>query len=268
LYIDLKDIFAKADEFQNKKIEWIGAWRLGARLLPMLPAYVQLGFGRNGIDYWGLAAGVTFPLSNEGRKITALYQYNIKTEGNLASAHSLYLVMNLGKQRKERELAVKHEPPVQQVLQGSEYSRGSAELDSLRKIKGITIENDSGSVKITAAEVAVHFKSGSSNLPEEAQKALAEIAKFLRTFPNNSVSIEGHTDSDPITGQLKSLYPDNKALSKARAEKVKEYFVGTEKLPGQLFATVGWGESKPLASNDSKEGKSKNRRVVIIVKTQ
>jgi flagellar motor protein MotB len=266
LDIDLKDILANADEFRNQTIEWIGAWRLGVRILPMLPVYVQLGFGRNVIDYWGLAGGISVPLANDAGKITVLYQYNLKTEGDWASAHTIYLLMNIGKHRKEAETISKQRPQQQRFI--SEPSRSSAELDSLRKIEGITIEQDSNAVKITAAEVAVHFKSGSSNLPEEALKALGEIAKFLKTYPDHSVSIEGHTDSDPITGQLKSIYPDNKALSKARAEKVKEYFVVTEKLPEQLFTTVGWGESKPLVSNDTKEGKSKNRRVVIIVKTQ
>jgi flagellar motor protein MotB len=257
--IDLKDILASRKEFDARKIEWIGACRVGARVLPMLPLYLQMGFGRNVIDYWGLAGGVCVPLADDGRNFSAFYQYNMKTEGVLASAHTVYVMMNFGKHRE------KSPPPSASAPRNADRSN---ELDSLRQVEGITVEEGRESVKITAAEVAVHFVSGSSELPPEAVKALGEIARFLRKYPNHPVNIEGHTDSDPIVGQLKERYPDNKALSKARAEKVKEYFTKTEKLPEPMFTTVGWGESKPIASNETKEGKYKNRRVVIIVKTQ
>jgi flagellar motor protein MotB len=218
-----------------------------------------MGFDKNFIGYWGLAGGVSVPYAEAGRNISVLYQYNCKTEGYWASSHTIYLVMNLGKHREK--LIAQPPPPIPK-------DTGYASiLDSLRKVKGITVEEEKEFVKITAAEVAIHFESGSSNLPAAAINALAEITQFLKKFPNFPVSIEGHTDSDPIVGRLLSRYPDNKALYKARAEKVKEYFIVTEKLPEQLFTTVGWGETKPIASNDTEEGKTINRRVVIIVKT-
>jgi flagellar motor protein MotB len=215
---------------------------------------------------------VNVPLGDKDHSVQVLYQYNLKTEGDLASAHTLYVVATIGKPRDKlwarlhpapKPATVQPKPlPPQEALTGAEA------LDSLRKIEGITIEEGQAGVKITAAEVAVHFGSGSSYLPPEAIKVLAGIARFVKNYPNRPVSIEGHTDADPITGRLKLRYPDNAALSKARAEKVKEYFVATEKLPQQLFTTVGWGEKKPLVPNNTPENKSKNRRVVIIVKTQ
>jgi flagellar motor protein MotB len=265
LDVDLKDFLATTDEFGgDKKVEWTAAWRGGAWLRRVLGGYLQLGFGSNVLEYWGIAAGVRLPVSNTGPKVTVLYQYNMKTEGQLASAHTAYMIVQFGKNRKDLwgpRLAALAKRAVRDST--AERRRG---MDRLRKIRGINIEEEQEYVRITADEVAVHFKSGSCDLPLEAIPALKEIADFLREYPDHDVSIEGHTDSDPITGHLKEVFIDNATLSKARAVKVMEYFIVTEKLPAHLFGAAGWGETKPIVPNDTPANKYKNRRVVLIIK--
>ena len=95
---------------------------------------------------------------------------------------------------------------------------------------------------------------------------LKEIVAFLKTCPNHPVLIEGHTDNDPIIGKLREKFQDNTALSQARCQAVKDYFVKTENLPEELFTAIGYGESRPLVPNDSRENKRINRRVLVIVK--
>jgi flagellar motor protein MotB len=268
LEMDIKDFWANADEFQDmndasraaKELEWGIAWRLGALIKRFFKVYLQLGFDENIVEYWGLAGGVKIPLAHKGKNISTLYQYNLKTEGTLASAHTVYLFVNFENPFQERWGKEGRDSVAEDRSDQKEES-----LNDLKQIIGLEIMEGDEYVRITAEEVALHFKSGSSELPRKCIQVIKKIARLLRAYPDNPVSIEGHTDSDPITGRLKRKYPDNQTLSKARAEKVKEYFVIQEQLPEKLFTTRGYGDSKPIASNDTKEGKYKNRRVVITI---
>lgn len=98
------------------------------------------------------------------------------------------------------------------------------------------------------------FKIGSAVLSQEAQVQFASAAKFI-VQKNINVRIEGHTDS---TGDLKT----NEALSKARAEAVKVYLV-EKGVSADRITTNGFGSSKPIADNNTTEGRAKNRRVEI-----
>ncbi|MEO0157766.1 MAG: OmpA family protein [candidate division WOR-3 bacterium] len=138
-------------------------------------------------------------------------------------------------------------------------------LEALQKIEGLKIEEQKEFIKITAGEKAIRFASGSADLPVEGIIVLKKVSRFLASYPKYPVSIEGHTDNVPISERLKAKYPDNQALSEARAKAVRDYFVLVEGLPGNLFTYKGYGESKPVASNDSEEGRSANRRVEIII---
>jgi len=261
LDLDMRDFWSKTREFQDagslssvaQKLEWGANWRIGAWIMKMAGLYFQLGFDERGAEYWGLAGGARMPLT-EGQNISMFYQYNIKTEGDWASSHTVYLLMNIGKHRDSqgaREGGALGERP---------------ELADLKRILGIRVEDDKESYKIVAEEVAIHFESGSAQMTPEAIKALQGIARFVRAYPDHPVRIEGHTDNDPISGKLKEKYPDNLSLSKARAEQVKNYLVTTENIPGKSFTTVGFGDTRPLVPNDTKENKYKNRRVIIVVR--
>ena len=287
LDIDLKDFWAKKDEFrlpddvagEKKRLEWGAAWRLGAWFRQLIGGYLLLGFGEQAVEYWGLAGGVKVPLPEKATTITALYQYNLKTEGENASSHTFYLIAEIGKKPPNRKLpeTVKHplagrntnEQPPKDGIQSENDEKGhedSLRVNKLKEIEGLKIEEEEKYVRITAEELAIHFASGSAELPLDGRMVLKKITRFLNAYPDHPVDIEGHTDSDPITGSLKSKYHDNMALSKARAENVKQYFIKEEHLPESLFTAEGFGDSRPVVPNTTKENKRKNRRVVIIVK--
>ena len=105
------------------------------------------------------------------------------------------------------------------------------------------------------------FDPGSAIIKTEAKAVLDEIAVSLSTL-DNPIVIEGHTDSTPIKNEK---YPSNWELSTARATNIISYLTQKHMLsPGKLSA-VGYGEYMPIAKNDDFVGRSKNRRVDIII---
>ncbi|WP_299053806.1 DUF5723 family protein [uncultured Polaribacter sp.] len=109
--------------------------------------------------------------------------------------------------------------------------------------------------KLNVFEKNILFDSGKSTIKVVSMGVLNEIVKILRKYPNTKFSIEAHTDS--IGKEI-----SNQKLSEFRATVVKDYLVEKGVSSSRLIAT-GFGERKPIASNTSKAGRSKNRRVEI-----
>jgi flagellar motor protein MotB len=262
LDLDLRDFWARVEDFKadgdlrsaGKDLEWGLSTRAGYWILNTFAIFGQLGFDERGVEYWGLAGGIRIPLKKNLGTITSFYQYNIKTEGSLASSHTIYLLWSFGKSRKEMWK--------KQITDTTQTDL----LSKLKEIRGLKVEEEKEYIRITATQIAVNFASGSADLPPDAIPVLKEIVAFLKTYPNHPVLIEGHTDNDPIIGKLREKFQDNTALSQARCQAVKDYFVKTENLPEELFTAIGYGESRPLVPNDSRENKRINRRVLVIVK--
>jgi OmpA-OmpF porin, OOP family len=101
------------------------------------------------------------------------------------------------------------------------------------------------------------FDSGSAQIRAESYKTLADIGQLLTDSPALRLSIEGHTDSDGAEDA-------NLTLSQNRAAAVKTYLGATYKIDGARLETKGWGEAKPIAPNDTPEGKAMNRRVELV----
>lgn len=127
----------------------------------------------------------------------------------------------------------------------------------------INFQNIEGGFKITFGH-GMLFRSGSAALRDEARPFLADIAKFIRVS-GYQVFVDGHADSVPIHTDS---YPTNEALSLARAYTIVEYLTKEEGLSAQLLAVAGYGESRPVATNSTEEGRAKNRRVEMIFKNQ
>ncbi|MGH7567240.1 MAG: OmpA family protein, partial [Gemmatimonadota bacterium] len=134
-----------------------------------------------------------------------------------------------------------------------------------------------GALKDLAAEVTeteirialsadVLFDFDRSDIKQEAEPSLRNVATILKEKPDARVSIEGHTD-----GKGADAY--NQTLSEARAASVKQWLVTNAQVNGANITTRGWGKSRPIAENtkpdgsDDPEGRAKNRRVEIVVRT-
>jgi len=104
----------------------------------------------------------------------------------------------------------------------------------------------------------IQFKHNSDEPTEQGRKILGELGQALasKTLSGSSFLICGHTDSD-------GLEKYNLELSRKRAERVKKYLAKEHKIPGKNLKVEGIGEAQPVASNETAEGKAKNRRVEI-----
>jgi len=123
----------------------------------------------------------------------------------------------------------------------------------------------------------IQFEHGSSKLTDESKSTLDRLAKDLREHANYNVNVEGHTSNGYRTWKYKKVPSSvkgeesikrylNTKISQKRANTVKKYLVsiGTD---SAVITAIGHGPDKPKASNDTKEGRAKNRRVEIIIDT-
>jgi type VI secretion system peptidoglycan-associated protein len=123
----------------------------------------------------------------------------------------------------------------------------------------VTVEEDAQTVRVRTT-VGQLFRSGSDVLEAGREPLFHRIGRAIEE-EKGSVTIEGHADSDRVASLQ---FPDNMALSQARAETVGK-LVRTDLSDPARVTTKGLGETVPIASNDNAAGKSQNRRVEIIV---
>jgi chemotaxis protein MotB len=108
------------------------------------------------------------------------------------------------------------------------------------------------------------FAKGRATMTPAGTSLVKRIGVALRKFRPQSVEVAGHTDSTPVKYDSRRPFKDNSELSRARAEHAGKALikggVGVERVK-----TVGYADSRPIATNDTEEGRSKNRRVEIVV---
>jgi chemotaxis protein MotB len=115
-------------------------------------------------------------------------------------------------------------------------------------------------LQISIQDVAL-FESGKATLRTDSLKVLDHLASVLSGL-NNEIRIAGHTDNLPINTPE---FPSNWELSTQRSLTVMKYLLKTGHLQPHRFSTIGHGEYRPIASNDTNEGRAKNRRVEILI---
>jgi chemotaxis protein MotB len=128
--------------------------------------------------------------------------------------------------------------------------------------KGLTVEQKNGKVYVSM-ENKLLFSSGSWAVNADGKKAVVEVGKVLANNPDIAVLIEGHTDNVPYAGS--GAIADNWDLSTKRATAIVGIFRENKGINPQNLTAAGRGEFAPLTMNDSPDGKSKNRRIEIIL---
>jgi OmpA-OmpF porin, OOP family len=106
----------------------------------------------------------------------------------------------------------------------------------------------------------IRFESGRSNIEVDSAGLLDHLIEIALRCPATNIEVAGHTDTDGDGAT-------NQALSEKRAQAVVDYLVRAG-LPASRFSAVGYGSTKPVAVNDTDEGKAKNRRIEFVVKDQ
>ena len=130
--------------------------------------------------------------------------------------------------------------------------------------KGLTVTEKDGKVYVSM-ENKLLFESGSWTVGAEGKKAVDLVGKVLGDNPEISVLIEGHTDNDKITGTIGGGVENNWDLSTKRATAIVNILSANAKVKKENLTAAGRGEYAPLLSNETAEGKAKNRRIEIIL---
>lgn len=111
---------------------------------------------------------------------------------------------------------------------------------------------------------AILFDSGSANIKSSGKKVIQQIASEIQAA-GKRIRVEGHTDSDPVVRSIDKFPYGNLQLSTARANEVAHALITDGKIEAARVSVAGYGEFRPIVSNDSSENKRKNRRVEIVV---
>ena len=134
------------------------------------------------------------------------------------------------------------------------------ELKKLSQIPGVQVSQKKEGVYLTLADKLL-YDVGQADLKPDALPILDRVAQVL-TSTSFDLRVEGHTDNVPIHTLQ---FPSNWELSTTRAVSVIRYLVEVKKIPPARLSAVGYGEFKPMASNETSEGRQSNRRVEMVL---
>jgi chemotaxis protein MotB len=164
-------------------------------------------------------------------------------------------------ERLKKDLAMYQEQANKEV---AEKKRLMDELDKLARAigHGATVRETPEGPVIQLPEMIL-FDSGMANLKPEGEAALRKIADHLNANPNEGLRIDGHTDSDPIV-RTKYMWDTNHHLAAGRALSVFKY-LASQGISEKRLYIAAYGPNRPVASNNSDDGKRKNRRVEFLL---
>jgi len=162
--------------------------------------------------------------------------------------------------------------PVERQLSGDQpiriWSQDPGQLDSqrgdrleVRKVPSEKVET----VKLKNVVPPIRFASGVADIPPSYVDMLAKALEGVRYRKNVRVHFVGHADTQPLSDALARVYGDNAGLSRERAGQVAEYFKKALSLPPEAITYEWAGDTQPVASNLTEEGRAQNRRVEVEV---
>jgi len=158
--------------------------------------------------------------------------------------------------QQQTQLAQQQAQAAQQQAQQAESDRQQMRARLLEQLNQVLETRDTARGLIVSMP-DVLFDTGSANLKPTAKERLAKVAGILIAYPDIRVEIDGYTDS---TGSDAF----NMQLSEQRSESVRSY-LSSQGVSQNVITTQGFGESNPIASNDTASGRQQNRRVELVV---
>ncbi|MFH1416408.1 MAG: OmpA family protein [Elusimicrobiota bacterium] len=109
------------------------------------------------------------------------------------------------------------------------------------------------------------FPLGESEVQKEGKQVLDRVGNILAKIKDKQIRIEGHTDNVPIGATLKGKYPTNWELSTARATNIARYLIDKAGIDPKFISVAGYADTKPIDTNDTVDGRMKNRRIEIVL---
>ncbi len=194
-----------------------------------------------------------------GDKVTALLLRQGQLENELSDQERHASLLQEEVTRLEAELG--GQSRARDRLQ-AELARQQRLKDRVRKVESMFRPEEAQVVRMEDRLVlrllALNFRSGKADIVADHETVLAKLMEALSLFPETPIIVEGHTDA---YGQDLT----NLELSNRRAEAVMQFLLNNSPLSPALLTSVGYGESKPIANNETAEGRKKNRRIDVVL---
>ena len=200
-----------------------------------------------------LTAKLVAYFENQANELQALQQEKAESEVRIADMEEELRALDerLGGATAERAALVQRleaQARVKQQFEQVEKLFGSEEARVFRQGNTVILRL-----------VGLSFDSGASQIKPANFDLLGKVEKAIDIFPRSELIIEGHTDShggDDL----------NQKLSQERAESVQQYMINAMRIPTYRLIATGYGETRPVASNETAAGRARNRRIDIVIK--
>ncbi|MGE0469521.1 MAG: OmpA family protein [Nitrospira sp.] len=136
-------------------------------------------------------------------------------------------------------------------------------LEDQIKKGSVALEQRENTLTLTLASGGL-FASGEATMTQEGTSLLEQIGTIVQKFSYQSIEVAGHTDSIPVKNDPRRTFRDNSELSQARAEHASQALINSGVEVDRVKA-VGYADTRPIATNETRAGRSKNRRVEIMI---
>ena len=141
------------------------------------------------------------------------------------------------------------------------FEKDEGDRKELREV----VEQEVTTIKLDNMVPPIHFGLGQIEITGDYLKMLRDVLDGMRGHANVRLHFVGHADTLPLRGELINIYGDNIGLSRERAGTVAEYCQRALNLPPEAISYEGLGDTRPVASNETDEGRQRNRRVEVQV---
>jgi len=180
------------------------------------------------------------------QKVTAAEQQKAAVQQQVGSLQQEKAALMASNQQQQKQY--------QELVQGlsKEVEKGQLQVKQYKNMLSVDLAEQ------------IFFDSGRAMLKKGGKEVLKKVGEALKGYENKIIRVVGHTDNVPLAKSLQNIYPSNWELSVARATNVVRYLqeVG---IPPERMVPSGRAEYDPVASNDTPEGRQKNRRIEIML---
>jgi chemotaxis protein MotB len=173
-------------------------------------------------------------------------------------------VENLAKQLEEEVARVSQEKEAEMKRLKEAQNELVEELKGEIEQKQIQITQLADRLSVSMVD-QILFPSGEAELTPEGLKVIERVGNIIKGVKDKIIRVEGHTDNVPIHPRLQKKFPTNWELSTTRATNVVRFLQEKVGIPPENLEAIGLSEYHPIASNKTKVGRSKNRRIEILL---
>jgi len=211
-----------------------------------------------------VAGGAYFYLENKHAQedIVELRDRNTEMQFQVESLQGQ--VENLAKQLEEEVARVSQEKEAEMKRLKEAQNELVEELKGEIEQKQIQITQLADRLSVSMVD-QILFPSGEAELTPAGLKVIERVGNIIKGVKDKMIRVEGHTDNVPIHPRLQKEFPTNWELSTARATNVVRFLQEKVGIPPENLEAIGLSEYHPVASNNTKVGRSKNRRIEILL---